>query len=135
MGSRLLWAKSVFVLLFLLVTFLTLTPDPDDAKAGMQFTRWIASILFGDAALGDKVAHFAAYAALGLAAFWARLAPLGRRSWAPLMLAAYGALLEGVQGVGGVRAPEFADGLANAAGALAGFGAAYVLARFIGAAR
>lgn len=131
MGSQLFWAKSAFVVLFLVVTFLTLTPNPEDTQAGMEFTRWIAALFFGDDALGDKVAHFLAYGALGLSAFWARLAPLGRRIWAPLTLAAYGALLEGVQGAGGARTPEVEDALANALGALAGFGAACVAARLV----
>lgn len=130
MASRLFWARGVFGVLFLVVTFLTVTPNPDDAKSGMEFARWIAARLFGDDAFADKVGHFLAYAALGLAAFWARFAPRGRRLWAPLALAVYGAALEGVQGLGGVRSPELADAVANAAGALAGFGGAFFLARF-----
>ena len=125
MGKSLLWARIAFGLLFMLVTFLTLTPNPDDTKSGLALTRWIAALLLGDAAFADKVAHFLAYALLGATAFWARIALFGERWIASVALALYGAGLEGLQGLGGVRAPELADALANAMGAGAGlaFGA------------
>ena len=60
----------------------------------------LSSLLFGDARYTDKLAHFAAYGALGAAAFWAQLILWGKKRWTPLALAAYGALLEGLQGIG-----------------------------------
>lgn len=126
--SPLFFARAIFALLLGAVTWLTLTPSPEDADAGLKIMRWIANVLLRDSALGDKVAHFTAYAALGASAFWARL---GASYWPPLVLAGYGAALEVVQGMGGVRSPELADGLANIAGAVAGYVAAVMVTRFL----
>jgi len=131
MASSILWARGLFIALLVIVTFLTLTPDPDDTEKGFAAARFVAAFLFGDPQLADKVAHFAAYAALGAAAFWAQIAVFARKRWAPVLLAAYGVALEGVQGLGGVRTPELTDAIANGLGALAGFGAAVVLAIII----
>lgn len=129
--SPLFWTRSLFAALFLIVTFLTLTPNPEDTQSGFALARWIARLLFGDTALTDKVAHFLAYGALGATAFWARL-DLLQKLWAtPLALAVYGAALEGVQGIGGVRSPELADAAANALGAVAGFAGALLLAKIV----
>lgn len=122
--------RGVFAMLFIFVTYLTVTPNPDDTKAGMALTRWIASLFLGNPGLSDKVAHFLAYGVLGGAAALARL-PVFQKVWiAPLGLAAYGVLLEGVQGLGGVRSPELSDAVANAFGAVAGFAAGYGLLHF-----
>lgn len=129
MQSSRVWARGVFALLFIMVTWLTLTANPDDTKAGLEVTRWIASLLFGDPDRGDKVAHFSAYGVLGASAFWSQWKLLGRKRWTPLYLAAYGALLEGVQGFSGIRSPEVADAVANALGAVAGYGGAYFATR------
>ncbi len=129
--THIMFWRGAFALLFLAVTWLTVTPNPEDARAGMAFTRWLANLLFGDQALSDKVGHFAAYGALGAAACWARLTLLKRLWTVPAGLALYGVLLEGVQALGGVRSPEIADALANASGALAGFAAGLVLARLL----
>jgi VanZ like family len=129
--SAVFWARCVFALLFVVVTWLTLTPNPDEAKSGFEMARWIAALLFGDPDRGDKIAHFTAYGTLGASAFFARLSLFGRKRWTPLYLAAYGAMLEGMQGFGGVRSPEAADAIANALGAVAGFGGAFVLIRLL----
>ena len=129
------WARGAFVMLLAIVTWLTLTPNPDDAKAGFAVTRWIAEFFLGDGALNDKVAHFSAYGALGASAFTARFLFFGTQAWTPVVLAAYGAGLEVLQGVGGVRSPEIADGFANMLGAIVGFGAAVLVAKFLGKAR
>ncbi|WP_428410471.1 VanZ family protein [Hyphococcus sp.] len=132
-----LWPRVLFALLFALVTYLTLTPNPDDTKAGFAFTRWIATVLFHNPALTDKVAHFLAYAALGAMAVWAHLTVFSKRRGTALALAAYGVLLEGLQGLGGVRSPELADAVANGLGALSGAAGAVMLAhlwrRFVNA--
>jgi hypothetical protein len=129
--SSLLWPRILFVLLFALVTYLTLTPNPEDAKAGFAFTRWLAIKVFGDPALADKVAHFLAYGALGAMAAWAHLALFSKRRITAVALALYGVALEGLQGLGGVRTPELADAAANGLGALAGLGGAIILGRII----
>ncbi|WP_375202300.1 VanZ family protein [Hyphococcus sp.] len=123
-----LWPRILFALLFSLVTYLTLTPNPEDTKAGFAFTRWISTTLFGNPALADKVAHFLAYAALGAAAVWAHLTVFSKRRGSALALAAYGVLLEWLQGLGGVRSPELADAVANGLGALSGATGAVILA-------
>ncbi len=131
MGARIFWARGLFVVLLGVVTYLTVTPNPDEAEKGFAAARFIAALLFGDPLLGDKVAHFAGYGALGASAFWAGITIFTRRRWTPLVLGVYGALLEGVQGFGGVRSPELADALANAFGAFSGFAGAVVLSIII----
>ncbi len=131
MGSVLLWARGLFAALFFTVTFLTLTPNPEDTESGFAVARWVAVFFLGDAGLTDKVAHFMAYGALGASAFSARI-DLFRKPWAPpLALAAYGAVLEGVQGLGGVRSPELADAIANALGVVAAYAGAMMLAKAV----
>ena len=130
-GRSLFWPRVLFGLLFALVTFLTLTPNPDNTKAGFAMTRWIASTLFGDPAFADKVAHFMAYGALGVMAVWAHMTVFSKRRGAALALGAYGVLLEWLQGVGGVRAPEIADAVANGLGAVCGVTGAVILAALI----
>ena len=127
MSASLSWPKGVFWVLFIVVTFLTLTPNPPETEPGFALTRWIASVLFHDVALADKVAHFMAYGSLGAAARWAQLTLFSKRWSIVLGLAAYGVLLEGLQGLGGVRTPELADAVANGAGALAGYAGAHLL--------
>ncbi|MFQ5563936.1 MAG: hypothetical protein ACE5FO_10255 [Parvularculaceae bacterium] len=128
--TKLRVARTAFAILFLAVTYLTLAPNPDESAPGFAAARWLAAALFGDEMLGDKVAHFSAYGALGASAFLAAIRPFGRVWLAPIALAAYGALLEGAQGLGGVRTPELADAISNAGGALAGFVLAMLAVRF-----
>lgn len=125
------FSRIQFAAILLLVTYLTLTPNPDETAPGLAFTRWLATMFFGDGAAGDKIAHFLAYAALGASAALAQIRIGGRAVGAVAALAAYGAALEGAQGFGGARQPELADAIANGLGAAAGFPlAAVVLARF-----
>lgn len=121
--TRLAAWRGVFAALLLFVTFMTLTPNPDDTEGEMSIARFIAELLFGSAAFGDKVAHVAAYAALGAAAMFASIRIFGRRLFTLAALIAYGVLLEGLQGLGGVRSADALDALANASGAFAGVAA------------
>ncbi len=122
----LLFARLLFVALLVLVTWLTVTSHPEEFRAGFDLARWIAEALFGDAAEGDKVAHFASYLALGASAALARF-DAGRGAIAVIGLALYGAALEGAQALGGERQPDLYDGLANALGASAGYFATVVV--------
>jgi VanZ family protein len=126
---RLVAARALFAALFLLVTYLSVTPDPDAAGPSLDFARWIANLLFGDEIYGDKVAHFLAYGALGLSAAAAHVRIARRFTFVVLGLALYGALLEGVQALGAVRQPEALDAFANAAGALSGGAGAALVSR------
>lgn len=121
-------ARVLFFFLLVVVTYLTLTPDPSQAKVGFDVADWIAKLLFHDPRLGDKVAHFSAYASLGLVAGAADIRVAGHRILTLAMLAGYGALLEGAQSFEIVRTPDFFDGLANFLGATTGF-SAFLLAR------
>ncbi|MEO1137581.1 MAG: VanZ family protein [Pseudomonadota bacterium] len=127
MTPNLPWSRILFGFLLALVTFLTLTPNPDDTEPGFALTRWIADLLLGNSAFADKIAHFLAYAALGATAYWAKLTVFSRRIGAAFALALYGVVLEGLQGLGGVRSPELGDALANAFGALGGIAGAVAL--------
>jgi len=113
-------ARCVFALLFVLVTWLTVTPNPDDTKESLAIARWISAMFFGDGGYADKVAHFLAYCSLGGSAALAQLRLAGRPAYTVAGLALYGVMLEGVQGAMGVRDPEIADAVANACGAVAG---------------
>jgi hypothetical protein len=124
------WWRMVFCALALFVTWQTLTPDPDDTESGMALARWIAELIFRSAEMGDKVAHFIAYAALGGSAALGQLRLLDKRAPIIAAIAAYGMALEGLQGLGGVRAPEIADATANALGVISAFAGVALLERF-----
>lgn len=115
------WWRLAFVALMLFVTWQTLTPDPDDTEGGMALARWIAEAILGSADLGDKVAHFMAYAALGGSAAFGQFRMLGQRAPIIAGIAIYGVALEGLQGLGGVREPEIADAMANVFGVISSF--------------
>ena len=117
---RNLW-RGLFVALFILVTWLTLTPNTDDTRDSLAIARFIAELLFRNPSLSDKVAHFLAYASLGGSAAFAHFRLFDRRAPMIVALALYGAFLEFLQGLGGVRDAELADALANSMGALAAF--------------
>ncbi len=125
------WWRLAFVALALFVAWQTLTPDPDETEGGMLIARIIAELVFHSPDLADKVAHFTAYAALGASAALGRLRMLGLRSPVIAAIAVYGMALEGLQGLGGVRAPELADATANALGVIAAFAGAAVLERLM----
>jgi hypothetical protein len=124
MSRTVLW-RALFVALLVFVTYMTLTPNPDDTEGELSFARWISELLFGTAAFGDKVAHVLAYASLGAAAMFAQIHLAGRAAVTLIALAAYGVLLEALQGLGGVRTADAIDALANASGAVMGAGAHY----------
>jgi len=128
MTARHFWCGA-FVILFALVTWLTLTPNPDETKPSLAIARFLAELLFHDPRLSDKVAHFLAYSALGGSAAFAGLKIAGRRAPVIAALALYGAFLEYLQGLGGVRAAEFADAIANSLGVLFAFPAALFIER------
>ena len=127
--SPLLLARGLFLVLLSIVTWLTVTPNPDDTQTGFALMRWVSELLLGNAELNDKVAHFAAYGALGVSAFFANIRLLGRQIWTVIALAIYGAFLEVLQGLGGVRQPEIADAVANMLGAISGFGIGFLALR------
>jgi VanZ family protein len=122
------WWRAFFGAWLAFVTFQTLTPSPDQTTSGIALARWLAEALFHRPELADKIAHFLAYAVLGAAAAFAGFRILGLRSLVIALLAAYGASLEGMQGLGAVRAPELVDAAANALGIIT----AYPVADFLG---
>ncbi|NHK29269.1 hypothetical protein FF098_015225 [Parvularcula flava] len=109
-----------FAVLLLIVTILSLIPNPDGVPGGPAFSRWLSGVLFGTEDHADKVSHFVAYGALGGTAILAALKPFGRALLLPVLLIAYSGLMEILQGMGGVREADMADMLANAAGVTAG---------------
>lgn len=127
MTARRAW-RGVFALLLAIVTFLTLTPNPENTPSGFAIARLIAQWMFADPALADKVGHFLAYATLGLTASLGDLRLRGRRFLAVLAIAAYGAMLEFAQGAGGVRTGDMIDAIANTGGAVS----AYLAFVFVG---
>lgn len=134
MTARRAW-RGVFALLLAVVTFLTLTPNPENTPSGFAIARLIAQWMFADTALADKVGHFLAYAALGLTASLADLRLRDRRILAILAIAAYGAMLEFAQGAGGVRTGDVIDAIANTGGAVSAYLAFVFVGRVTGRAR
>ena len=128
--ARVLW-RILFALLLVIVTYLTVTPNPEEVDAGFALTRYLSEVMFGDAAYSDKVGHFIAYGTLGASAYLTQIAFFGRRWLIALGLCVYGAMLEGVQGQLAARSAELADGLANAGGAVIGFAAMAFVVRLI----
>lgn len=122
-------ARGAFFILLAYFTWKTLAPDPGDNEPSFFVARFIATILFGDTALTDKVLHFGGYAVLSFVALFARFR-LANRPWAPIVgLTLYGLMLEGLQGLGGVRAAEWSDALANGLGVCFGYAAADIIDR------
>lgn len=122
-------AVAAFFVLALLVAYLSLGSFPSNAPPGNQVTRMIATLLFGDAAHADKVGHFLAYVTLGVAAVAAAIAR--RPVWAaPVLLALYGAGLEGVQYFIDGRYADPADAAVNTVGAVVGYMLALGLKKF-----
>lgn len=111
--------KVLFWGLLVVVTYLTVAPNPPETGGGNAAIRLVAQWVFGDAAHGDKVGHFAAYGTLGLA-----FVAAGFRRWnvlvGALVLALYGAALEVVQYFLDARSADIWDGVANATGAMCG---------------
>lgn len=124
-------ARALFAALFVAVTYLTVTTNPDDTKAGFDLFDWIAGALLGAPQYGDKLAHFSAYAALGFMSGVARLRILDR-AWPVLAgLGLWGVILEGVQRLGGVRHADALDAAANASGVAGGFALFLLLVFFM----
>jgi VanZ family protein len=121
------WWRTIFAVWLAFVTWQTLTPSPDDTTSGIALARWLAEIVLHRPELADKVAHFLAYAGLGGAAAFARFHMVGLRLPIVALLAAYGAALEGMQGLGGARAPELIDAAANALGVVVAYPVASAL--------
>lgn len=128
MTAALRW-RIAFGALAFFVTWQTLTPDPDETQGGMEIARIIAEMIFRSPEMSDKVAHFLAYAALGGSAALGQFRMLGLRAPVIAAIAVYGMALEGLQGLGGVRAPEVADATANALGVIAAFACVGALER------
>lgn len=133
----LLLARIVFVVLLVSVTFLTVTPNSQNADPGFNLTRWLAEFFLGDPLSSDKIGHFFAYCALSGMAILAHLKLFGRFFPVTILLIIYGMILEIVQGIGGARSAEGADALANALGALSaypvGLAFLFIVGRLLGA--
>ncbi len=127
MPSALFWIRVFFVLLAIFVSYVTIAPNPDSASGGLAIARWISEHIFRGAIPHDKIAHFMAYASLGAAAYFARLKLANSYVLTVCAVAIYGAMLEGVQALGGVRSPEMADAAANGLGAVSGFAGASIM--------
>ena len=122
--------RLVLLALAAAVTALSVASFPPSAIPGNALTRFIANLLFGDVSNADKVGHFIAYVGLGGAAFFAQIAR--RPIWlAPLLLALYGAALEGVQFFLAHRTADIVDAAVNGAGAAIGFAAAALMRRLL----
>lgn len=120
-SRQIVWARIVFVILLILISVLTLIPNPEDVGGGLDAAQWLAALLFGNPEFGDKVAHFGAYGLLGASAFAAQLRISGSLAPTPFILGAYGAMLEGAQRLGGARQADWLDAAANGFGAVSGF--------------
>jgi hypothetical protein len=121
-------ARALFVALLVAVTWLSVSPNPDDSGSGFAILRALSSLVFGSDTHADKLGHFSAYAALAVSAGLARLRLKDSFAVVASALIAYGAALEGVQSFLSARDASVLDGLANAAGAALG-ASVFALAR------
>ena len=117
----------LFAGLVILVTLLSLTPNPDDLPGGMEFTRWLAALLLGDAAQSDKVGHFLAYGTLAGAGVLGFVRPFSKLFMLPVILVLYGGVMELLQSRISVRVADWADFAANSSGVFIGAGAGLCL--------
>ncbi len=119
--------RSLFMFALLLVTTLSLIPNPDDVPGGMDFTRWLASLLFGDATHSDKVAHFIAYGILGGGIILGAVRLLGSFIVCAIGIITWSGVLEILQGIISSRSTDPLDMVANASGVGAGLVAGILL--------
>ena len=124
-------ARILLAILFALVTYLTLTPDPSQNPQGMDLMAWLSNLIFATQVFADKIAHFLAYGSLGFTAYFSKIKIGNHRRWTPLALGVSGAGLEGVQAFIAERSPEILDAVANGSGAIAGFFGAHLIAHFL----
>ena len=125
MTSTNFW-RVLFVIFFIIVTYASLTPDPDTLDQSGGIMKWLASLLLGSEDHGDKIAHFLAYGALGFCIFPGRLALFGRFALTFVALLGYGFLMEWMQSFSVERQTSMLDATANTAGLIAGLGAGYL---------
>ena len=112
--------RAVAVLLLLIVTVLSLLPNPPEGGAGGVFGAWLSRLLTGSDAYGDKAAHAFAYLATA-GATGAGFGQTGRRLLgAAAGLFAWSLVLEGLQAAGGARTGDAWDALANLVGIVGG---------------
>ena len=92
------------------------------AKSNHVVADWISRQVLGTAAHGDKVSHFAAYAALSLVTVVAFGRHRQSAAGVLFLLLGFGGALELLQAAGGVRTGDWLDLLANTLGIMAGGG-------------
>ena len=112
--------RILFVILLVLVGWLSLMPNPETVPGGMNFSRWIAEAVFGDISRADKVSHFIAYGVLAGTAVLGRIRLFGSVLITVLLVFAFSGAIELAQGFAGPRQRDAADLVANALGLLAG---------------
>ncbi len=125
-------SKIIFVLLFILVTYLSLTTRPETNESGAAVLRWLSALLFSVPDYADKIAHFLAYGALGFFAAGARFTAIDKIWILFIALSGYGVVMEYFQLVGGVRDPDFWDAMTNAGGAFFGILGFFIFVVIIG---
>ena len=123
--------RTVSIALGVFVAVVSLVDDPSAATgSGGLVADWVSRLLFGTPDYGDKVAHFAAYAALSLVTVLAFGRHRRSAAIVLVLLVLFGGALELAQAAGGVRTGDWLDVLANTLGTVAG-GALGATARVI----
>ena len=113
--------RRLFWVLLLLVSVLSLIPNPDDLPGGSLWAEFLAKIFFGSADHADKITHFIAYGVLAGGAGLGGLRLFSRRWLIIPGLILWSGALELLQGLTQSRDPDWLDMVANSAGVLAGF--------------
>ena len=127
LGSREKLFRVLFIIALVMVTILSLIPNPDDIPGGMDFTRWLARMLFGDAEHSDKVAHFIAYGTLGGGIILGTVRLLGSFLGSAFAIIIWSGVLEILQGIISSRSTDLLDMVANSSGVIVGFIAGMML--------
>ena len=114
-----------FLFLGILILF-SLVPAQDDIPGANDIFSILGKIILGNPNMGDKIAHFVAYASVGATAFWGQVRLFGRVSATMVGLLILGGLLEFAQGSLSGRHPDFLDFIANSVGVASGLACAMV---------
>lgn len=121
-------SRVLAVTLAVLVFVLSVTPDTEDLEGATDIFAKVMDWLFGQPDMGDKLAHLCAYGALATAAVMGFVRTTRSFFVAFVLILVFGAALEVIQGLGGVRTTDSFDLIANLGGVAGGMalGGAFV---------
>ena len=130
LSMRVFYQRLFFVLL-LVVTILSLIPNPESVPGGSWFAEFLAKLFLGDAHHADKINHFIAYGGLAGCAALAGFRLFGKQTLLLVALILYSGGIELAQGLTSQRHPDWLDMIANSSGVVCGYIAALLLVSLV----